>query len=360
MVAFAPMLAPLDHYRLLGRSGLRVSPICLGAMTFGEEWGFGAPKDECGRMLDAYAERGGNFIDTANVYTGGASETILGELLSARGGDGGRDRFVLATKYAMATRRGDPNSAGNQRKNVRVSLEASLRRLRTDYVDLFWVHAWDGITPIDEVMRALDDAVRAGKVLHVGVSDMPAWKVAQANAIAELRGWSPFCALQIEWSLLERTVERDLVPMARDLGLAVAPWGALGGGLLTGKYGRAAESGEKRRYGKADDEWSRLRLTERSLAVAAAVAEIARDAGLPPAKLALAWLLAQPGCTSPIIGARTATQLVENLDALAVELPADVVARLDAATRVDPGFPHAFLATAPVRRNLTAETTVTK
>jgi len=230
----------LDHYRLLGRSGLRVSPLCLGTMTFGTDWGWGSDEPTSRAILDAYAAAGGNFIDTANLYTNGTSEQFVGRFLRGR-----RDQFVLATKYtlnpaglggpgdALAPGRPDPNGGGNHRKRLRVSLEASpLKRLGTDYVDLYWVHAYDGVTPIEETMRALDDAVRAGKVLYVGASDFPAWKVAQANVLADWRGWSPFVGLQIEYSLAERTPERDLVPMARDLNLGVTPWSPPTGGRV--------------------------------------------------------------------------------------------------------------------------------
>src|SRR5687768_14234863 len=213
------MPTQLNHYRLLGKSALRVPPMCLGTMTFGEEWGWGGSKDDSRRQLDLYAEQGGNFLDTADLYTNGTSETFLGEFLNGR-----RDRFVLATKYTFNAVRGDPNAGGNHRKNMRRALELSLKRLQTDYIDLYWVHLFDGMTPVEETMRALDDAVRSGKVLHIGVSDFPAWKVSQANTLAELRGWSPFTALQIEYSLAERTVERDLIPMAVDFGMGVTPW----------------------------------------------------------------------------------------------------------------------------------------
>lgn len=237
----------LDQYRLLGASGLRVSPLCLGTMTFGTEWGWGAPPEECRAMVDLYLARGGNFIDTANKYTEGAAETIVGTLIAER-----REAIVLSTKYSLSTRRGDPNSGGNQRKNMVQSVEASLRRLKTDRIDLYWVHAWDGLTPIQEVMRGLDDLVRAGKILYVGISDTPAWKVAQANTLAEVRGWSTFIALQCEYNLIERTPERDLIPMAHDLRLGVMPWSPLAGGLLTGKYAAHAKSekveqGDKKR-----------------------------------------------------------------------------------------------------------------
>ena len=221
-------------YHLLGKSGLRVSELCLGAMTFGEEWGWGASKEECRKIFNAYVDAGGNFIDTANKYTEGTSEKYIGEFIADD-----RDRFVLATKYTSNTRRGDPNAGGNHRKNMIQSLEASLRRLNTDYIDLYWVHAWDPLTPIEEMMRALDDMVRAGKILYIGVSDAPAWIVSQANTLANLKGWTEFTGLQIEYSLIERTPERELLPMADTLNIGVTAWSPLGGGVLTGKYNKS-------------------------------------------------------------------------------------------------------------------------
>ena len=218
-------------YRLLGNSGLRVSEAALGTMTFGEDWGWGASKEEARKVYDAFREAGGNFIDTANVYTNGTSESFLGEFMQ-----GHRQSVVMATKYTNSGPGSDPNAAGNQRKNMVQAVEASLKRLRTDYVDLYWVHIWDQITPVEEVMRGLDDLVRQGKVLYVGISDAPAWWIARANTLAQLRGWSPFVGLQIEYSLIERTVERELIPMAKALKLGLTAWSPLASGVLTGKY----------------------------------------------------------------------------------------------------------------------------
>src|SRR5271167_5066445 len=230
------------RYKLLGKSGLRVSELCLGTMTFGEDWGWGSSKDESRQVYDAFLEAGGNFIDTANVYTNGTSEKLLGEFMT-----GHRDRIVLATKYTNAAPGKDPNAAGNHRKSMMRAVEASLERLKTDYIDLYWLHIWDQITPIEEVMRAFDDLVRQGKILYAGVSDMPAWLVAKANTLAELRGWSSFVGLQIEYSLIERTPERELLPMAAEMGLGVTAWGPLANGVLTGKYhghGAPKQNGE--------------------------------------------------------------------------------------------------------------------
>ncbi|MGB5875326.1 MAG: aldo/keto reductase, partial [Bacteroidota bacterium] len=264
------------RYKLLGSSGLRVSEISLGTMTFGEEWGWGSSREESRKMFDVYAEAGGNFIDTANRYTEGTSEKIVGELVRSD-----RERFVIATKYTLYTRKGDPNASGNHRKNMVQSLEASLKRLGMEYVDLYWLHAWDFTTHEEEVMRALDDLVRQGKVLYIGVSDTPAWIVSRANAIAGLRGWTPFVALQIEYSLIERTVEREYLPMAKALDLAVAAWAPLGGGALTGKYLRKVAGRLK-----PDNQ----RLGERNREIAQAVVDVAGEAGCTPTQAALSWL----------------------------------------------------------------------
>jgi aryl-alcohol dehydrogenase-like predicted oxidoreductase len=322
------------RYRLLGKSGLRVSELCLGTMTFGEEWGWGSSQDESRQILNAFLEAGGNFIDTANVYTNGTSETMLGEFLRGR-----RDSAVLTTKYTNAMPGADPNSAGNQRKNMMRAVEASLKRLQTDYIDLYWLHIWDRITPLEEVMRAFDDLVRQGKILHAGVSDMAAWAVARANTLAELRGWTPFVGLQIEYSLVERTVERDLLPMAEALGLGVTAWSPLGGGVLTGKYksGQAQDA----RYGT---EMMRQHMpsTDRTASVVEAVQAVAREVGRSPAQVALAWLRQRPVPVIPIVGARRLEQFRDNLVCLDLRLSEAQVARLDAASRVELGFPHDF------------------
>jgi aryl-alcohol dehydrogenase-like predicted oxidoreductase len=325
------------RYKLLGRTGLRVSELCLGAMTFGDEsgGGGGASKEESRRIFDAYVEAGGNFVDTANNYMGGNSERCVGELVAHD-----RDRFVVATKYTAPTRAGDPNSGGNHRKALIQSLDASLKRLRTDYIDLYWIHLWEFMTPVEEVMRALDDAVRAGKVLYVGISDAPAWVVSQANTHADLRGWTPFAGVQIEYSLIQRTVERELVPMAKALDLAVLAWGPLGRGLLTGKYAADGSTGAEHARLSAGD----ARLSERNLGIAAVVSEVAEELAARPAQVSLAWLRARPGVVIPIVGARTATQLEESLGCLDLELPEDTLRRLDEASRVSLGFPHDFLA----------------
>ncbi len=326
----------LDAYRTLGRSGLRVSPLCLGTMTFGTEWGWGADVAESEAMLDRYLGAGGNFIDTANIYTKGHSEAILGDWFAKRGG---RDRVVLATKFCGSLFPGDPNAGGAGRKAVHQQLEQSLRRLRTDYVDLYWMHFEDRHTPFEETLRVLDDLVRSGKVRYIGVSDTPAWKVAAGQVEARLRGWTPLVALQIEYSLAERTVEHDLLPMAAEFGLGVTPWSPLKGGLLSGKYGRRRHpEGEGRHVPGVSKH-----LTEANYAIIDALEAVAAEAGTGVAQVALAWVLARPGIASPILGTRTLAQLDANLQALEVRLSADQMARLDAASTPAPIFPHGFL-----------------
>jgi len=324
------------RYRLLGPSGLRVSEICLGTMSFGDQWGFGADEATSHQVLDAYAEAGGNFLDTANKYHGGQTEEIVGTWLEKTG----RDRQVVATKYTLAMDHADPNSAGNQRKNMVRAVEASLKRLRTDYIDLLWVHAWDDLTPFEETMRGLDDLVRAGKVLYVGVSDAPAWIVSASNVAAELRGWTPFVGLQIEYSLLERTVERELLPMAEYFGLSVVGWAPLGAGVLTGKYTRDDSEADSKRRSSNE---SRGRTSEKALAVARAVDEVADELGVTSAKVAVAWVQAQGYGYIPIVGARKVEQITDTLGAAEVELTKEHIEKLDAVSQVEAHFPQKFL-----------------
>jgi aryl-alcohol dehydrogenase-like predicted oxidoreductase len=315
------------RYRLLGRSGLRVSELALGTMTFGESWGWGASKDESGAIYEEYVAAGGNFVDTACNYTDGESERFVGELIRDD-----RERIVLATKYTLTGRRDDPNAGGNQRKNLVQTLEHSLRRLGTDYVDLLWLHMWDGMTPVEEVMRAFDDVVSAGKALYVGISDTPAWVVAQAVTLADLRGWVRPVAAQFPYSLADRAAERELLPMAAALDLAATTWGVLEGGALTGKYLGASD--EPRRYGSAGD---------RVNAIAREVISVADELGSTPSQVATAWVRRQPWPIIPIVGARSAAQLRENLAALEVELSEEQADRLSAAGGFNVGFPREFL-----------------
>lgn len=337
------------RYKLLGRSGLRVSEICLGAMTFGEEWGFGATREESRRIFDAFADAGGNFIDTANMYTNGTSERFTGEFLGQE-----RDRFVLATKYTLSMRADDPNASGNHRKNLVQSLEASLSRLRTDYIDLYWLHAWDFMTPVEEVMRALDDVVRAGKVRYVGVSDTPAWIVSRANTLAELRGWTPFIGLQIEYSLIQRTVERELIPMANDLDIAVTAWGAIGGGVLSGKY--SGKPGKVKATDSRRKDSNLWRISEKNLAIAREVETVAREIGRTPSQVALNWVRQQKGVMIPILGVRTLEQTLDNLGCLDFELKAEQMERLSHISAIEMGFPYDFLAMDMAKKAVYGET----
>jgi aryl-alcohol dehydrogenase-like predicted oxidoreductase len=329
-------LTQLDHYRLLGRSGLRVSPLCLGTMTFGTEWGWGADEDTSRAIFNAYVDKGGNFIDTANYYTGGTSERFVGKFV-----EGKRHQFVIATKFTLNMQPGDPNAGGNQRKNIVRAVEDSLRRLNTDYIDLYYLHIWENRTPIDEVMRALDDLVSMGKVVYLAISDTPAWKVAQANTLADLRGWAPFIGLQIEYSLIERTPERDLLPMALDLGLGVLPWAPIGGGVLSGKYNPTQEEHSEADDGKRRNVESRL--TKRNLKIAETVQKIAVDVGRSPAQVAINWLMQQRGVVSPILGARKLSHIQDNLGALDFTLSPRQMERLNAVSAIDLGFPHEFM-----------------
>jgi aryl-alcohol dehydrogenase-like predicted oxidoreductase len=327
------------RFKLFGSSGLRVSELCLGTLTFGEETGLGASKEESERVFRAFVEAGGNFLDTANSYNNGTSEKWTGDFIA-----GERDRFVVSTKFSLNMRRGDPNAGGNHRKNMMQAVEGSLRRLGTDYIDLYWLHQWDGTTPVDEVMRGLDDLVRAGKVLYLGISDTPAWIVARGNTLAELRGWTRFVGLQMEYSLIERTGERELIPMGRALGLVVVPWGILGGGVLTGKYHRAPDPTAPPDARRARFNARAQRLSERAFRVAEVVEAVAAELGRTPAQVALNWLRQQPGQIIPIIGARTEKQGRDNLACLDFSLEAQHLERLDEASRVPLGFPHEFLA----------------
>jgi aryl-alcohol dehydrogenase-like predicted oxidoreductase len=329
-------------YRLLGNSGLRVSEAALGTMTFGDDWGWGAAQDEARRVYDAFREAGGNFIDTANFYTNGTSESFLGEFMK-----GHRQSVVLATKYTMSAPGTDPNAAGNQRKNMMQSVEASLKRLQTDCIDLYWVHMWDQITPVEEVMRGLDDLVRAGKVLYTGISDAPAWWIAQANTLAQLRGWSPFIGLQIEYSLIERTVERELIPMAKALNIGVTAWSPLAGGVLTGKYhGHGSSEQARMSSDMAKDFMPEQQRMDR---IVPAVKTVSDETGRSMAQVALAWLRYRSVPVIPIIGARRLSQLQDNLASFDMALSADQLKMLDEASRIELGFPYDIYAKAMPR-----------
>ncbi len=334
----------LTNYITLGRSGLRVSPFCLGTMTFGEDWGWGSTVAESESILRHFLERGGNFIDTANGYTKGHSEVIIGDYFAR---EKNRDRMVLATKFSTNLYLGDPNGGGASRKTIVESCEQSLRRLKTDYIDLYWMHFWDPHTPIDETMRALDDLVRAGKVRYIGASDTPAWKVTQGNMLAQFQGWTPFVGLQIEYSLIERTVEGELMPMARELGLGVTPWSPLRGGVLSGKYTRANAAEAK------PDRGERVKtfLNERNLTIIDELIRIGDELNASPASIALAWVQSRPGVTSTIIGARRLDQLEQNLAALDVALRPDDVEKLNKLSEPALNFPAPFFRMIPMFAN---------
>jgi aryl-alcohol dehydrogenase-like predicted oxidoreductase len=328
-------------YRLLGRSGLRVSEVSLGAMTFGEDWGWGTAKDEARKIYEAYREAGGNFVDTANVYTNGTSEDFVGEFIRDH-----RQSVVLATKYTNAMPGNDPNAAGNHRKSMVQALEASLRRLKTDYIDLYWLHIWDQMTPVEEIMRAFDDLVSQGKVLYIGVSDTPAWWIAQANTLADLRGWTQFVGLQIEYSLIERSVERELIPMAKAFKLGLVAWSPLAGGLLSGKYhsGGAGDGRYSSEMAKAFQ-----RTGEPIDRIVAAVKKVGQEVSRSPAQVALAWLRYRDIPVMPIVGARRLSQLEDNLASLELELTPGQVSWLDQASAIEMGFPHDFYENEMVR-----------
>jgi aryl-alcohol dehydrogenase-like predicted oxidoreductase len=373
-------------YYLLGKSGLRVSEICLGTMTFGEEWGWGAPKEESRKIFDAYVDAGGNFIDTANVYTDGTSERYVGDFISTD-----RDRFVVATKYTSNTRVGDPNAGGNHRKSLVQSLEASLRRLNTDYIDLFWVHAWDPMTPIEEMMRALDDMVKSGKILYIGISNAPSWIVSQANILASLKGWTEFVGMQVEYSLIERTSERELLPMANALDIGITAWSPLGSGVLTGKYNKSNKNdGDNHNPANKDhnqkdvktnganastgnspslvpdipqsssrlnaanfSDMSSIFLKDRNLRIAEEVVNVAKETKRTPSQVALNWIRQSKSMfrnkAIPIIGARNLPQINDNLACVEFELSDDQMQRLDKVSGIELGFPHDFLSTDAVR-----------
>ncbi len=326
------------RYQLLGKSGLRVSELCLGTMTFGTEWGTGSDKADSQAVFQRYLEAGGNFLDTANHYTNGTSEKFIADFAQ-----GMRQKLIYATKYTLYTQPNDINDGGNHRKNLVQSVEGSLQRLQTDYIDVLYIHAWDYTTPVEEVMRGLDDLVRAGKVLYIGISDTPAWVVSRANMLAELRGWTQFIGLQIEYSLVERTPERELLPMAKELDMSVLAWAPLGAGLLTGKYLESNDSTTKRM--KSDS----ARLTPTTTKIAQKVVEIARRTGYSPAQIALAWVKEQGRKVIPIIGARRLSQLEDNLKCLEVQFSEEDLAELNAISQISLGFPHEMLGKSVVK-----------
>ncbi|WP_158829461.1 aldo/keto reductase [Mucilaginibacter lacusdianchii] len=326
------------NYKLLGRSGLKVSQLCLGTMGFGTEGGWGADKDTSFAIMDAFANAGGNFLDTANVYKLGTSEKIIGEYLQNHD----RDYFVLATKYTLKDNQTNPNASGNNRKNMMRSVEDSLKRLKTDFIDVLYLHIWDNITPIDEVLRGLDDLIRQGKVNYAAISDTPAWVVAKGNTLAELMGWSQLIALQVEYSLIQRTPERELIPMAKHFGMTVTPWAPLGGGALTGKYLR----GDKGRIKPESN-----RLNENSERITREVVAIADELNVSASHVALAWTVQQGFSCIPIVGATKIEQLQENLKSIDVVLSNEHLKRLDEVSQIPLGFPGDFFREDAVKMN---------
>jgi aryl-alcohol dehydrogenase-like predicted oxidoreductase len=333
----------LNEYVTLGRSGLRVSPLSLGTMTFGTEWGWGADEESSRAMFNGYLEKGGNFVDTADGYTNGKSEQLVGKFLQETKT---RDKVVLATKFTFNGEPGNPNANGNGRKNIYRAIEGSLRRLQTDYIDLYWMHAWDTITPVEEVIDTLDTLVRAGKIRYFGFSDVPAWYAARAYTLAEQQGRERIIALQLEYSLIERTIEREHIPAAQEMGIAICPWSPLGNGILTGKYRKDDQSGSSqgrldilRKSGGALFE----RFTERNWKIVDALLEVSKQVGRTPAEVALNWVATQPGVTSTILGMTKVAQLDSNLASLDFTIPDDLRARLDKASELDPtAQPYVF------------------
>lgn len=317
------------NYKLFGQSGLRVSELCLGTMGFGTEWKWGADKELSQKIFDAYANAGGNFLDTANRYTEGTSEKFVGDFIAKD-----RDHFVVATKYTLRDRSGDLNFAGNHRKNLMRSVKESLWRLNTDYIDVLWVHMWDTLTPTEEIMKGLEDLITRGMVHYIGISDTPAWVVSQANTMAQLRGWNQFVGLQIEYSLIQRTVEAELLPMAKAYGMTVTPWAPLAGGALTGKYLK----GDK---GRLPD--TSIRLGERATNITKKVVEIADRLGVTASQVAINWTRQQKGqSVIPIVGATKESQMQDVLGCLKFELPADAINELNEVSKIELPFPQKF------------------
>ncbi len=325
-------------YKLLGRSGLKVSELCLGTMGFGTENGWGADRDTSFQIMEKFAEAGGNFLDTANFYKSGTSEKIIGEFMSQTD----RDYFVLATKYTLFDNKTNPNASGNNRKNMMRSVEESLKRLKTDFIDVLYLHIWDDITPIDEVLHGLDDLIKQGKILYPAISDTPAWIVAKGNTLAEFMGWSQFIALQVEYSLLQRTTERELLPMAKHFNMSVIPWAPLAGGALTGKYLR----GEKGRIKPESN-----RLNENSQRITNEVVAIAKKLGIEPSQVALKWTMQKQQSVIPVVGATKPAQLEENLKTVDITIPDEDIQHLDEVSAIDMGFPMKFFKEESVKTN---------
>ena len=347
-----------NQYVLLGRSGLRVSRFCLGTMTFGTDWGWGSAEDSSRQILNTFLDSGANFIDTADGYTNGTSETLIGKFLKDRGG---RNRVVLATKFGFGREEGNPNSGGNGRKNIYDALHTSLRRLQTDYIDLYWLHNWDTLTPAEEVMSTLDDLVRSGKVRYVGFSNCSGWYLGRAQTIAELRGYAPIIALQLEYSLVERNIEREHVPAALEFGMGITPWSPLASGLLTGRYQSSGADlrGEGRLHAVREHPAFTDLFTERNWAIAEELVKLAKQLGRPPAQVALNWVTNRPAVSSTIIGATKLQQLQDNLASLDFAIPAELEKRLNDISAPDVHYPYNFF-TGEFTRMVSSGTTVVR
>jgi|HubBroStandDraft_6_1064221.scaffolds.fasta_scaffold00289_22 aryl-alcohol dehydrogenase-like predicted oxidoreductase len=338
----------LKQYVTLGRSGLRVSPLALGTMTFGTEWGWGSEPAVARQVFDRYVDQGGNFLDTADAYTNGRSEELVGQFIDERGL---RERVVLATKFTFNADPSSPNAGGNGRKNIYRALEGSLRRLKTDYVDLYWMHVWDKITPVEEVIYTLNDLVRAGRIRHYGFSDVPAWYVARAQTLAEKEGKERLIALQLEYSLAERNIEREHIPVAQELGMGLCPWSPLAGGFLSGKYRQEGQTGKG--DGRLDEgKHAQLfnRFTEHNWRVLDALVDVSKQLNKTPAQVALNWVATQPGVTATILGASNVSQLQDNLSAIEFTIPAELRTRLDEASAIEVFHPYTFFGPAVQNR----------
>lgn len=331
----------LSEYYILGRSGLRVSQIALGTMTFGKDWGWGSDEQTAREIFNTYIDAGGNFIDTADLYTNGTSETWVGKFIAERKL---RDRTIVTTKFSYSAEPSNPNASGNGRKNMLRAVDSSLRRLGTDYIDLYELHTWDRLTPAEEVMRTFDDLVRSGKVRYVGLSDTPAWYAARAQTLAEWRGYEPLCSLQLEYSLVERNIEREFMPLGLQLGMGITAWSPLANGFLTGKYSQDRDANNSGRLDtlKNDRNPALQKFTPRNWEILAELRRVAQSLERSMAQVAIAWTASQPGVAATIIGATTKSQLADNLQALDFEIPPELMTRLDTISRLNSQFPYSF------------------
>lgn len=337
-----PSSSALKSYYTLGRTGLRVSRLALGTMTFGTQWGWGADKETARQLVDTYVDAGGNFFDTADLYTEGTAETWLGEFIAEKGL---RDKAVIATKFTYNADPGNPNAGGNGRKNILRAVEGSLKRLGTDYIDLYVLHTWDRITPTEEVVRTFDDLVRSGKVRHVGLSDVPAWYAARIQTIAELRGYEPISSMQLEYSLVERNIEREHVPLATGHGIGITAWSPLGSGLLSGKYRPSDDGGAgagRLETVKGSNVPAFQKFTPRNWKIVAELEAVAKATNRSMAQVALNWVANRPGVASVIVGATKTSQLRDNIEALSFDIPAELTARLDEVSAPEATFPYTF------------------